>query len=661
VVSPGARFSVPDSAFAPYEIVCEVGSRPSPVFVVRQKAPPGVKPVVLVAERFTGAGKAGDAKGADLVREARRMSTLASPNLARVREVTVRGDDLAVFGEFLDGEKLLELWKPNGISLEVALRIIIDALSGLSALHNLRDAKQQPMHLVHGELSPATIVFGLDGTARVLGAASRRAPGARAETASVGYLAPEVHSGEPYDAQADVFSAGVLLWEALTGKRLFAENESPAEIVARVRSKPLPPATCPEKAAWAKGLIDVAAKALAASPAERWPTAAAMAAEIRKLAGLKLAPASSASAFAKSTFGDRVKSRRERLERSSSSISARPPAPPAPPEAEAARVPALNPVREPSSPTLARAPSARALEALRTPEPSLVPDALLASEPPPPGESVLVAPGVSAPVEDVVEVGLESDLQELPETLARSTPSGAFGGFVVDPSAAARPVASPPRVPVVPGLRPPPADLRPPVRAERTPAYGSGEPAPVSTQGAPHFAAAIDVPVSIAPPPPDLDDDLAPTPPAISREGDSVAPPAPNRRRRAIVLGSVGAFGALVFVLAAWRVAHRPSDTATASSAHAAATQSALAMQPLPAASPAAPPAAAAPGEPAAATPASPAPVAAAAPAAAAAQPHSPSSAAKPKPAAAKAAAAHPPAAAHPKPKSKKTFDPNSL
>ena len=76
----------------------------------------------------------------------------------------------------------------------MSLRIVIDTLTGAGAIHALRDAKQQPMDMAHGELSTATVVLGVDGTARVLHAIARRLPGARPEKASIGYLAPEVHA-----------------------------------------------------------------------------------------------------------------------------------------------------------------------------------------------------------------------------------------------------------------------------------------------------------------------------------------------------------------------------------------------------------------------------------------------------------------------------------
>ena len=168
------------------------------------------------------------------------------------------------------------------------------------------------MRLAHGEVSPATILLGLDGTARLLHSIARLVPGAPAETASMAYLAPEVHLGEAYDGSADIFGAGVLLWEGLTGTPLFIGQDTGA-IVTCVRAG-VSPAPVRESAPWAKGLVDIAAKALSASPGDRWPTAAAMAAEIRKKAGLHLAPAAEASTFAKRLVGARAKARREALE-----------------------------------------------------------------------------------------------------------------------------------------------------------------------------------------------------------------------------------------------------------------------------------------------------------------------------------------------------------
>jgi hypothetical protein len=324
VVTRHPRLELPEDRFLPYTLIGELGARPIPVYVARQSTP-GSAAQMVVAERFVGGGTEA---GADLRREARRISTLANLNIARVREVAERGDDLVVFGDFVDGEKLSTLWRPGDRSspglvaprskeserlpLEMVLRFLLDVLAGVGALHGLRDSRQQPMKLTHGEISPATILIGVDGVARVLHSIARRAPEARAEAASLDYLAPEVHSNEAYDGRADVFSVGVLLWEALEGKPLSAQQRGAAGLSVRNQAILLP--SIPERSPWASALVPVVAKALAAAPEDRWPTAGAMAAEIRKAGGLKIAPASVATAFAKKEFGERAKARRARLE-----------------------------------------------------------------------------------------------------------------------------------------------------------------------------------------------------------------------------------------------------------------------------------------------------------------------------------------------------------
>lgn len=523
VVSP-VTSPVGEDLFAPYERIDELGSRPSPVYIVRHVAAGG-KPRLLVAERFAGAVKASDGQAAAFAGEARRISTLASPTVARVRELAVRGDDLVAFWDFIDGEKLVETW-PSSIPLEVTLRLILDVLSGVGAIHGLRDAKQQPMQLAHGEVSTATIILGLDGVARVLHPIARRLPGARAEEASLGYLAPEVHAGRAYDARADVFGAGVLLWEALSGKRLFSEGDA-ALIIERVGSG-IAPAAVPDKAPWARGLVQVAAKALAASPDDRWPTAAAMAAEIRKVAGLKLAPAMAAAAFAQTAIGERVRARRERLE---SAVAAQPRASSLDKEAERRR----------STATARSSPGARlwsdddstAAVAPRRGQPL---DGMSASGAPRVDERPPAAAPLVAPVAAVVEVGPDTDVELVPETLPPAAPS------------------------------PPPLPAR---------ALQPSRPAQLD--------AAIDVPISIAPPPADPFE-MSPT--SIEQPHEAEPYDRAGRRRMAAVLGGVAALGLIVFALAGWRVSHRSTGAEPSSGAHVGPAPVAIAR---PAARPPAP------------------------------------------------------------------------
>jgi serine/threonine-protein kinase len=324
-------------------------------------APALDKARLAVAECFERPKRMDPDRGYEFLHEARRIATLAHPNIALVRKVVVRDEHIVVVGDFLDGEILASLWPfhRGAMPLEIALRVLVDVLGGVGALHGLRDTRQRPMAVAHGEIAPGTILVGADGSARVLHAIARRAPGARPDPASLPYLAPEVREQDSYDSRADVFSVGVLLWEAL--------SECPVPTYVK-GSENAPPAMPPKKAPWAKGLVEIASRALAASPEARWPTAAAMAAEIRKAAGLRLASVSATATWAEKTFGERVRARRERLEGRAPASTVhsggmpRVPTPPPPPMSAAVGVPSV----APSSPGKRPAP----LRAAVTPSPA---------------------------------------------------------------------------------------------------------------------------------------------------------------------------------------------------------------------------------------------------------------------------------------------------
>jgi hypothetical protein len=257
-----------------------------------------------------------DGEIADWIRDARRLSALDHPNVARVRDVIIRSRDILVVSEFVDGVR----WRELGATaaLETALRVFVDALTGLSALHNLRDAgdpKRQLFKLVHGGLTPDCIIVGLDGIARVVGASRPRSATARLAGTGSAYLAPEVLlEDDSADARADVYSIGVMLWEAMSQRR-FLPNLQPSAIVTQLLSGRVPPVSVPPSTPWAAPLADVVIRALSADPEKRFPSAAAMAAELRRIGALKLPLAVRIAAGVRTAFGEAVKARRAELER----------------------------------------------------------------------------------------------------------------------------------------------------------------------------------------------------------------------------------------------------------------------------------------------------------------------------------------------------------
>jgi hypothetical protein len=353
-----------------------------------------------------------------------------------------------------------------------------------------------------------------------------------------------------------------------------------------------------------------------------------MAAEVRKAAGLKLAPASTAAAFAKSAIAERSKARRQQLE----TMTALVPAPAVAPVAVAVAVPVPAPLAE-------RRPPAFPVNG----------DVQFPARPLPVERDIPVAPDIPMPAQEVEELGSDA-LADAPESI----PPRPAGGFVLDPFAAATKLAQP-QPPV-----PPPALPVPPLP---TPFLVEPDVPPIS--GAPAFAAAmasrteaaIDAPArppgvpakEASPSPPPARDSMV-TDASIRKQADV------GRRRKVLVLGSVGALGALILLLALARVALRDRTThevqAPAPSAAQVAPPTVSASPPPPDstpvnASPSAPPAAMPPSAP----PAPPSPPRAAPP------PAPPPVAARPPPPTMHPQTPPPP----PRPKKKPAFDPNSL
>ena len=255
-----------------------------------------------------------DADIADWIRDARRLEALDHPNVARVRDVLIRSDEVLVVTDYIDGVRWREVAAATPPPpLEISLRVFVDVLAGLNALHNLRDAKREPLKLVHGALTPENLIVGLDGVTRLLGAARPRAAPIRAGGSA--YLAPEVLlEDDTADAKADTYGVGVMLWEALSGEP-FLPGLQPAAIVAHLLSGRAPPVTVPASLPWAAPLADVVKRAMSADPGKRFGSASAMAAELRRIAGAKLPAPGRVATLVRAAFGEAVRARREDLER----------------------------------------------------------------------------------------------------------------------------------------------------------------------------------------------------------------------------------------------------------------------------------------------------------------------------------------------------------
>lgn len=223
-----------------------------------------------------------------LLLRAEQLQGLWHPNVARVREATREGEFVRVATDFVEGSMLRDVSADGGgfgLPLDVVLRILVDALNGLSALHAYADKAKVPLRLFHGNVGPGSLVIGRDGVSRLVSVLWPES--AHPSPRLVPYLAPERLLGKRADARADLYGVGAILWEALSGERLFSPDA--AAILAKHAAGAVPRARVPSKEDWASGLIDVAARALASSPGARFASAADMAGELRKIARARLA------------------------------------------------------------------------------------------------------------------------------------------------------------------------------------------------------------------------------------------------------------------------------------------------------------------------------------------------------------------------------------
>lgn len=175
-----------------------------------------------------------------------------------------------------------------GYGLARALRMLLDVLTSLGALHETKTNLGVPF--VHGELCPALLRVDDSGVTRLvpLTAWHWSRAGVAASKDRLGHLAPERLLGDALDHRADVFSAGVLLWEALAGRRLFQDEGVDAIITRLMGGKVHLPALPPELS-WALPLKPIALCALSVDPEQRFANCAEFVAAIEAVAACQIA------------------------------------------------------------------------------------------------------------------------------------------------------------------------------------------------------------------------------------------------------------------------------------------------------------------------------------------------------------------------------------
>jgi serine/threonine-protein kinase len=272
-----------------------------------------------------------------LVEEAKLAARLTNANVVQVFDLGRESDRLFIAMEYVEGFDLNQLLRALSqarvpLPAEFALFIIREVLRALDHAHRLRDDAGQPFGLVHRDVSPSNVLISFEGEVKLCDFGIARALSAHEDHAAdahrlrgrvVGksaYMAPEHARGEPIDARADVFSAGILLWELSAGRRLYKGSEDEMLAMAKqAKVSALPDRGLPEQAK----LQSVLDRALSRFRDDRFQNAAEMlqALEEYAMSARLMASQLRFGAFLTSHFAKEIVELRRERERSVRSMS----------------------------------------------------------------------------------------------------------------------------------------------------------------------------------------------------------------------------------------------------------------------------------------------------------------------------------------------------
>jgi serine/threonine protein kinase len=220
--------------------------------------------------------------------EARLSARLNHPNVVQTNEIGEQDGRYFIAMEYLEGQPLnrvlRRMARSGGMPLAMHVRVITDALAGLHYAHELADYDGTPLGIVHRDVNPQNVFVTYDGTVKVVDFGIAKARSSIEQTQAgvlkgkIMYMAPEQATAEKVDRRADVFSAGVMLWEAVTGKRPWVGVRD-LDVLRRLKKGLFPRLRSiqPDVSERLEAIIE---KAVAREPGDRHATAAELAAEL---------------------------------------------------------------------------------------------------------------------------------------------------------------------------------------------------------------------------------------------------------------------------------------------------------------------------------------------------------------------------------------------
>jgi serine/threonine-protein kinase len=305
-----------------YEILGELAAGGMAEILLARVSGPGSFRRALVIKRILRSYAGTELFVRMFLDEARIVASLQHPNVVHVQELGEHEGEAFLVMEYVAGENAASLLKRavaanQPLDPRLAAHVMAEAAAALHAAHELVDDEGRPQHLVHRDVSPQNLLVSYDGHVKLVdfGVAhfaqrsTKTVPGEL--KGKFEYMSPEQGLGRDLDRRSDLFSAGIVLYELSTGRRLFKRPSVVKTIDAICREPVTPPSRV--LPGYPPALEAIVMRALAKDPNDRFATGAELRRALLEVVRDLPNPVEALSEKMHALFADRIAEKNEML------------------------------------------------------------------------------------------------------------------------------------------------------------------------------------------------------------------------------------------------------------------------------------------------------------------------------------------------------------